>query len=124
MSWEIPVLDISVPANADLSAAQYLAVQINTSGKAALSDATVRNAGILQNDPDAADKAASVRVLGVSKAYASGTVAIMDALAPGTDGVLLTTTADNDEIVAFALEAHTGATSSVISVFVCPFNRY
>lgn len=85
MSTEVNVECITVPANADLSTKQFYFVQVNSSGKAAVMAATSlamhvtadgnRPDGVLYNDPDAADKAATVAVCGVVKVIAGGTVA-------------------------------------------------
>ncbi len=45
--------------------------------------------GILQNDPDGADKAAEVAILGTCKARLGGTVARGDFLEPDADGELV-----------------------------------
>lgn len=115
-------IDDSVDAAADLSGNQYFAVELNTAGKAVLAGATNRPHGILQNKPTSG-KAAGVRLLGISKAVVTGTIAVRDALAPDAAGRLVTTTTDNDEYVAIALEAHTGS-ASLIRVLCVGGGRY
>jgi hypothetical protein len=85
MAYEIPVLDITLTAAADLSAKQYFAVAVDTNGKAALAGAGVQAIGILQNKP-IAGAAAQVRVYGISKMVAGAVVAKGAAVAADTNG--------------------------------------
>jgi hypothetical protein len=119
------VLVASFPAGADLSALQFYAVQLNTSAAVVVSDATVRNLGILQNAPTSG-QAAEVALIGITRAKVdgnAGAIACMDALAPDANGVLVKTTADNDEVIAYALQASTAA-GDLIAVFVRGLARY
>jgi hypothetical protein len=124
MAYFHTILPFTWPAGADLSAKQYYALQLTTSETVTLADATVRCVGILQNDP-ASGEAASVCLLGISKAITDGTSAIacMDSLAPDANGKLVKTTTDNDEVVAIALAPST-ADGTIIPVFVLPLRRY
>lgn len=90
-------------AGADLSAKQYLFVliasdgQIDPSGDGALAN------GVLQNNPDAAGKAASVAILGVTRvvagaAFEEGTVLGSDSAGKAVTG------AQGDYILAIAKE--------------------
>jgi hypothetical protein len=77
MAYEIPDFSFSLPAAADLSAAQYKFVKVNTSGQAALvATAGVDAHGVLQNDPAAAGRAATVLFSGITKVVAGGTVTV------------------------------------------------
>jgi hypothetical protein len=63
---------------------------------------------------------------GISRAIVDGSgtaIAAMDALAPNGSGILVKTTADNDEIVAIALEPSTAA-NDYIAVYVKALQRY
>lgn len=81
--------DISLVAGADLSAAQFKAVKVNSSGQAILADADDLNAiGVLQNNP-ASGQTASVRIAGVTKYLAGGTVA---------SGAVVTSDANGDAV--------------------------
>lgn len=115
-------LDDSVKAAADLSAKQYYGIELDSSGNAVLGGATNRPHGILQNKP-VTGRSAAIRCIGISKAMATGTVSVRDALAPNAAGELATTTTDNDEYIAIALEAHTGA-ASIIRVLCVGGGRY
>ena len=72
MAYSESTTMISLPASADLSASQYCFVSINTSGQVELSGAAGNAAGILQNKPEAAGRAAEVLIAGVSKLVCAG----------------------------------------------------
>lgn len=80
---------ISLPAGADLSAKQYHAVIVNSSGQvviAPLAGTSASVVGILQNTP-VSGEAATVAISGVSKVVASGTVtAGSTVMVNGVDG--------------------------------------
>lgn len=118
-------LNISAQAGADLSTYQYCAIRLDeTSGKAKLSNATSQSIGILTNTPSSG-QAASIDVLGEAKAYVSGTVTVMDRLAPiDTYGTLAVTTTDNDAAIAVALESYASDTPGVKRVFLLGPHRY
>lgn len=125
MAYEHNILPFSWPAGTDLSAKQYLAMQLTTSETITVADATVRCIGILQNDPTSG-QAASICMLGISKAVTdgnAGAIACMDTLAPDANGKLVKTTSDNDEAVAVAL-APSVADGTIIPVFVLALRRY
>ena len=125
MASEVNIFDFSWPANADLSLKQFYGVQLTTLEKVDLSDATVRNIGILQNTPTTG-QAANVRLLGNSRAIVDGSgtaIVVMDALAPNASGILVKTTLDNDEVIAYALQASVAA-NDLIAVFVSGLRRY
>jgi hypothetical protein len=87
MAYEIPVLDITLTAAADLSAKQFHAVKVDSNGAAALAGAGENVIGVLQNKP-ASGQAASVRVYGITKlvagaAITKGAVVAADASAKG-----------------------------------------
>lgn len=103
MAYEIHVHSLTLLAAADLSSYQYRAVKVDSNGKAALSGDGENAIGILQDKPDAQDKAAEVMVLGASKAEYGGSVTAGDNLASDANGKLVTATA-SDAILAVALE--------------------
>jgi hypothetical protein len=90
MAYEIPVLDITLLAASDLSAAQYHFVVVDADGQAALAGKGAAVVGIVQNKPGAAtgDKgeSTSVRVYGVSKVVAAQTVAAGALVASDSQG--------------------------------------
>lgn len=82
MSYEINIgYDITVAAGADLSLKQHYFVKADGT----LAGAGAQALGVLQNDP-ASGKAASIRVMGVSKVVAGGTIAVGDQLTPDASG--------------------------------------
>jgi len=113
-------------ADADLSAKQYRAVKMKGTTEdfevAAITAATDKPIGILQNDPDAAGKAAEVAYAGVSKGHLGGTVSSGDSLSPDTAGDLVAlaegTSAGDDTkfIIAHALQD--GSSGNVIKVLL------
>lgn len=60
IAYEQNLTPINVPANADLSASQFCAVSINSSGNIALTAAAAAADGILQDKPAAAGRPGSV----------------------------------------------------------------
>lgn len=86
-------VDLTFPANADLSAKQYLFVKLVTGGKvdvcAAVTDKPI---GVLQNKPTLG-QAANVRIFGITKVVFAGTSAIGDALGTDAAGKAATYTA-------------------------------
>lgn len=84
---------LSLPAAADLSTKQFYAVDINSSGQAALCAAAgARVIGILYNDPDATGEMAAVMPLAgrKAKAIAGDTLTMGDLLATNASGKLVT----------------------------------
>ena len=94
MATEAQGFILSLPAAADLSGDQYNAIVIDSSGDAAIAGAGIAIAGLLQNKPDAAGKAASVQIDHVSK-YVAGTggVTAGDELETEAGGALITQSA-------------------------------
>ena len=69
------LLKVSFPAGADISAKKYQVVKMNTSGEiVAVTAITDIPFGILQNEPDAQGKPASVCVAGISKIVLGATL--------------------------------------------------
>lgn len=109
MSYEETLKTLSAPANADLSAGQYKAVVINSSGKVALAGAGAFCAGILQDKPAAADRACTVAYGGISKALAGGSITAGATVAANASGALV----DASEAVTNTGDAG-GATDALI----------
>ena len=122
------VMDESYIANADLSAKQYFLVKLHTVADqvALVAAVTDRPIGILQNDPDASGKPATVRHLGKSKANVDGSgtaIAIGDYLGPDANGRLVKVTTVDRPILAQARRAAT-TQGSVIEVTLMPFGFF
>src|SRR3954471_3680631 len=113
-------VDLTYPANADLSAKQYLFVKLLSTGKVDVCSATTdKPYGILQNKPTA-NQAAQVRILGISKLVYAGTTAAGDALSCDAAGKAVTVTNAGTTLYASAtavLSANTSA-NDVAQAFV------
>lgn len=100
MATEIPVLQKSFEAGADLSALQFRFVKLNASGQvvavAAITDVPV---GVLQNAPDAAGETAQVMIMGISKVEAAETLAETSLIGPASDGQAAIVAAGSDTTV-------------------------
>jgi hypothetical protein len=119
MAWETPLFILpGVEASGDLSALQYRAMLIDSNGRVAQAGAGVAIAGILQDDPDAIGKSASVMVLGVSKAEVGAATTAGGKLMSDGNGRLINWTTGN-HAVAIGLQAG-GASGEKISVLLLP----
>ena len=96
--------DITVTSSADLSAKQFYATTMETSGKIALADSAGEQClGVLQNKTSADGKIGRVRINGVSKVVVSTAVEEGAELSATTSGKLTTASAGH-YILAVALE--------------------
>lgn len=118
MAYQIPVLDITLEAAADLSAKQFHFVKVSAANKVdvctAITDAPI---GVLQNKPTSG-QAANIRVLGISKLSANAAISAGAILGSSTDSQAQTAVATN-VVCARALEA-AGAANVIISALVLP----
>jgi len=114
MAYEIPILNISLIAAADLSAKQYCAVKVDSAGKAALSSTGDNALGILQDKP-VAGAVGAVMIAGVTKAVYGDTVTAGGNLSADSAGRLIPTTSTN-AVLATALES--GAVNEVHAVVI------
>lgn len=116
MAREVEVLSRSYVPNADLSSSQYLGVVLNSSAKAAVAGVGTRIVGVLQNKPKTTDTA-QVRVMGVTKMVAGGTVAAGDPVCVNASGQAITAVAaSGNYIVGTAEEA--GVVNQIITVLL------
>lgn len=116
MATENSVFCISLPAAADLSAAQYKIVHINSSGQAAVSNATSNAVGVLQNKPTAAGRVATVAHAGISKCVAGAAITAGSRVTSDANGNAITAATAGDPVIGFAV---TGAASGdVFSVLL------
>jgi hypothetical protein len=87
MATEQNVVDLTFDAGADLSSDQHKFVKISADDTVILcAAATDVPAGVLQNAPDAAGKAATVRVLGLSKVSADAALTAGNLIGTSADG--------------------------------------
>lgn len=114
MAFQENGIDITVVAGGDLSAKQFHAVKVNSSGQVVAAGDGEAGIGFVQNKPTSG-QAATVRVAGVTKAAAGGTVTAGQKIAANADGKAVTATA-SENVIGTAL---TGGTSgTIISVLV------
>jgi hypothetical protein len=97
---EMPIMNISLVADADLTASQYKAIKINSAGKAVLAGAGEKAVGVLQNTP-AKGQTACVTVVGMSFGSFGAAVAAGDSLEVNAEGQFITRT--TGEAVAVAV---------------------
>lgn len=121
-----PILDVSVEAAEDLSSYQYQFVILDTDGKAALMDSAIETPyGVLQNAP-ASGEGATVRILGVSKIVANGSldegVFVKPEYVSGTDcGKAQAAGSDLDLICGIVVDS-ASAEDDLVSVLLLPYH--
>ena len=91
MSFQSNGTDITLVAAADLSGKQFYAVKVDSNGKAALCVAGDFAIGMLQNKP-ASGEQGTVRIAGVSKGAAGGSITAGNLLAADANGKLVAAT--------------------------------
>lgn len=118
MSTENMVQAITLPAAADFSSSQYLIVDVNSSGQAALVTTQGANAvGVLQDNPGAAGRAARIAIGGVLKVMAGATIAAGNRITSGADS-RAEVAATGDFVLGTAISG--GADGEIISVLWQP----
>lgn len=86
MAYEIPTLNFTLEAAADLSAKQYFFVKVDANGKAALcAAATDKPVGVLQNKPESGESA-EIMALGISKVSSDAALNEADLIGTSADG--------------------------------------
>lgn len=85
--------DFSFPAGSDLSTKQNLFVVLNGSSQLAVAGANVSCVGVLQDKPKAAGQAGAVRIFGIAKVVAGGTITVNDKVASDANGKAVKATA-------------------------------
>lgn len=118
MAYENPVLLKSVPASADLSTKQFLAVRLNGSGALAVCGAGEASVGPLQNKPSSTSQIGDYMPIGISRGISGAAFAEMDELASDSAGKYVKRT-PGAALVAIALEAAT-AGDQTKAIFVMP----
>ena len=112
-------VDITVPAAADLSAYQYRFITLNTAGRGTVAGAAEQVLGVLQNKPSGQDRAARVRISGISLFYYGASVTAGDMIASGEQGAGTTTTTAGIKIGGLALFT-VGGSGDISSMLVRP----
>lgn len=114
MAYEIPLMVVSRPAAADLSAKQYYAVKVDSNGEIVLAGASDSPAGILQNEP-ASGRTASVMAYGISRAVYGGNVTAGNRVRADANGKIVESGAD-EPVLGIAMES--GATDEIHAVLL------
>lgn len=112
-------IDISYKAAADLSSYQYHFVYISAANTVNVAGANAKTCGILQNKPDAANKAALVRIMGTSKLIAGEAIAAGKYITSKSDGHGEVADAANEHVGAYALEAAAAAGDEIEVLLTC-----
>lgn len=121
-SFEEALTKITVPASGDLSSNQYSAMVINSTGQAVLASGEGGDVvGVLQNKPDAANRAASIAVGGVTKALAAGTITRGSRVTIDATGKFVAVTSGDDWSFGVALD--TGASGSIFPMLIQPLGQ-
>jgi len=111
------VLDVTLPAAADYTGSQYYFVKTDSAGRAAVCSGTADEpTGILQNKPNAIDRPAQVRVIGVSKLVAGAAIAI--AVSVSTDATGKGVTSVTGQYKSGKAAAASAAANGVIETYV------
>lgn len=117
MAFEENKISVTLPASGDLSASQYCFVEVNSSGQAAVLGAGLAADGILQNDPNAAGRAAEVAISGIVRVKCGGVVTRGGPVASDSAGKAVNAATGNI-ILGTALE--TGANGAIIAMLFHP----
>ena len=105
MAYDNSKVCISLNAGGDLSAAQYLFVDMAADGEIdAVSGAGAKAVGVLQTDPGAQGRAGEVCISGVTKVVAGGTIAAGAQVASNASGEAVAASTGNI-VLGTALEA-------------------
>lgn len=118
MAYEVPGFTRSYQAAGDLSGSHFKAVKLSGATVVAVSAVGDKQIGVLQNKPDAAGKAATVMVSGVTRMIADGVIAAGVPVYLSADG-RASATATGASRVGFAETASSGA-GKHISVLLLP----
>lgn len=123
MAYEHGVLDITFEADADLSSHQFKFMKWSGDNQVAVcAAATDVPIGVLQNAPDAAGKAAVVRLLGVSKVNSDAALSIGDLIGTSADGQADAKTPGTDTtnyVVGRVIKASTAAGGYASALINC-----
>lgn len=123
MALEKAVLPISMPVAADYSAKQYYAMAQNGSAQAVLPTVQgQRCIGILQDDPDAANRVGNIMALGISKCVYGGTVDEDDPLCCDSGGKLIKATSEAEHVLGRAVKA--GVANDVGMILLGPNEQH
>lgn len=119
MSYENALRTITMEAGQDLSTKQYHFMTLATDGQIdPTAVAGARAVGVLQNDPSAAGRAASVGIGGVTKVVAGGAITKGNFIASKNDG-RAQVAASTNVMLGIALETSTN-NGDIIAMLFAP----
>ncbi len=119
MAYSEALHSISLNAARDLSNYQYRFVQVDSDGQVDYVQSAGGSAiGVLQNKPDAAGRAGTVALIGITKIVASAAIAAGADVSSAADGRAVTA-ASTYKILGKALEA-ADAAGDIISMVLLP----
>lgn len=121
MAYEVNPNVVTLEAGQDLSSSQFYFVSIAADGQVDPTGDGASADGVLQNDPSAAGRAASVAIGGITKVACGGTVTRGGDVASDANGKAVDAVT-GDVIMGTALE--TGASGSVIAMLFQPRGAY
>lgn len=115
MAYDLNTHNVSLLAAADLSAAQYRCVSLDSNGRIIQSTATSLTIGILQTKPTSG-QFGSVAFMGVSKVALGGTVAAGARVMSNATGLGIAATTAGNAVIGVALEG--GVTGDIVPVLL------
>jgi hypothetical protein len=122
MSAENTLTNISVPASGDLSAAQYLIMDVNSSGQlATVATKGAKMVGVLQDKPAAAGRAGALAIAGKTKVVLGATVAAGAAVIADAAGKAIATDAVNQYVLGTCVKG--GAVNNIGEVIIGTYQR-
>ena len=111
------LFDVSLPAAADYSAKQHYFMTLNSSRQCVLATTLgEKTIGVLQDDPDAANRTGLVRVFGITKVVASAAITVGARVTTDASGKAITATPG--DFVAGVCIIAAGADGDVCSVLL------
>jgi hypothetical protein len=121
MATEQKLHVVSLPADADLSTKQYYMLKLNNSSgvaRAAVAGEGSDVVGILQNVPNAANRAAEVAIGGISKCIAGGSITAGNRVSPDSNGKATAVGSSDD--YAFGVALDSAAAGDIFRVLIRP----
>lgn len=117
MAFESSLTCVTMPAAADLSAAQYKIVDVNSSRQMALvATKGAKTAGILQDKPAAAGRAGSMAIAGQSMVLLGGTVAAGAEVISDANGAAIATDAADQYILGTCIVGGAAGEIGVVQI--------
>ncbi len=107
---------VTIPAGSDLSAKQYYFMDV-VSGKLSVAGDGTRVAGVLTNDPDAADKPGTLQYGGIAKVIAGGSITSGAGVASSSTGTAVAA-AGSDFVCGISTSAGTISSGEIVEVLL------